>query len=247
MRISTIVPIPHLGIDRSGYHMCLAHLMSDPTYLNYFKERASLGDHVLMDNGSVETGKPLPDTELFYIAENVRATEMTLPDHIRDKDKTMELHDRASGLVHSHKIRIMGIPQGATQRQWTECASWMLSNADRLGIGAIGVSRFQYGIWPDRADAILSVPGLVDSDLEIHLLGCWGSDPTEAFRTSKILPPGRIRGIDSGIAAMFTQGNARLGYTDRPVESLDFNQRLNRRLLEWNIDRWIRMVTRGRS
>lgn len=252
MRIATILPISCLGLDESDYHMCLAHLMGPGPYRDWFAQKASAGEHVLMDNGSAECGVPLPAETLFDLAADVGVTEMTLPDVIWDSARTRELHLQAAELAGSYPVRLMAIPQGRTRREWVSSAEYMLEHADALGIGAIGVSKFQHGVWADRAQAILSVPGLVASDLDIHLLGCWGDDPTEAFRTAAALPDGRVRGIDSGIAAIYAQNGHELmrGPSSRglPGHHLDFTRDydpVQRGLLVSNIQRWKRAVRTG--
>lgn len=252
MRIATILPTSCLGLDESDYHMCLAHLMGPGPYRDWFAQKASAGEHVLMDNGSAECGVPLPAETLFDLATGVGATEMTLPDVIWDSARTRELHLQAAELAGSYPVRLMAIPQGSTRREWSGSARYMLEHADALGISAIGVSKFQHGVWVDRAQAILSVPGLVASDLDIHLLGCWGDDPTEAFRTAAALPDGRVRGIDSGIAAIYAQSGHKLmcgrSGRGRPGHHLDFAQAYSpaqRDLLVSNIRRWKNAIRAG--
>jgi hypothetical protein len=48
MRIATILPTSCLGLDESDYHMCLAHLMGPGPYRDWFAQKASAGEHVLM-------------------------------------------------------------------------------------------------------------------------------------------------------------------------------------------------------
>lgn len=251
MKIATILPTPHLTLEKeSDYHMCLAHLMGDEKYADFFAKRARRS-FVLMDNGSVEVGHPMSARDLFFIAKRFGVTQVCLPDMIRDADKTLGLHAEASVVAQTITgISLMAIPQGSTKKQWVSCAESLLRMSDAWGIDAIGISRFQYGIWEDRAEAILAVPDLVDSDLDIHLLGCWGSDPTEAYATASQLPEGRIRGTDSGIAAIFTQAGLRLMHDQRPKIDLDFSRYYDtaqmRSLLLRNVDRYKRAVTEGR-
>jgi hypothetical protein len=255
LSVATILPTAHLDLDDSDYHMCLAHLLGDQRYSDWFAARAAEGHHVLMDNGAAEAGIPMEAERLFELATRIGATEMTLPDVIRDSAKTRRLHLAASDLAESYNVRLMGVPQGRTQQEWASCARFMVDCADLLGIGAIGVSKFQYGVWRDRAEAILAVPGLLDSGLEIHLLGCWGADPTEAHRTAAALPDGLVRGIDSGIAAIYAQeGRALLlDGSDRsndPGHNLDFSRELSGRglkMLELNIQIWRRAVAGRRA
>lgn len=252
LRVATILPTPHLGLVESDYLMCLAPVLGDPDYSGWFSERAREGAHVIMDNGAAEADTPFQAVELFELATRIGATEMTLPDAIRDSAKTRRLHLMAAEHAESYDVRLMGIPQGRTRREWSACAQFMVNCADLLGLSAVGVSKFQHGIWESRAQAIGSVADLVSSDLEIHLLGCWGDDPAEAHRTALELPDGRVRGVDSGIAAIYAQSGRTLadglGRSDVPGHSLDFSRELSGdglALLEANVSMWLRAVRAG--
>jgi hypothetical protein len=249
MKIATILPVSYLKLDEFvDYHMCLAHMMGIKDYWDHFEKMAKRGDHVLMDNGAAENGVPLPIEQILGIAEASGVTEITLPDHIRDRDKTLDAHAAAAEIATSYDVKLMGIPQGRSQKQWTECARIMLSCKSYYGIEAIGISKYQHGIWDSRLDAINSVRGLIDSDMEIHLLGCYGDDPTEAYRVEQALP-GRVRGIDSGISAIYAQNGQDLigGYVDRakPGHHLDFTKTPEFRLLVKNINTWEDLVRYG--
>lgn len=249
MKIAIILPVSHLLLDEScDYHMCLAHMMGIKDYWDHFERMAKRGDHVLMDNGAAENGTPLPIEQILGIAEASGVTEITLPDHIRDRDKTLNAHAAAAEIATSYNVRLMGIPQGKSQKQWTECARIMLSCKKYYGIEAIGISKYQRGIWDSRLDAIQSVAGLVESDMDIHLLGCFGEDLTEAYRVEQALP-GRIRGIDSGIAAIYAQNGQSLigGYVNRaePGHHLDFAKTPESGLLIRNLNTWEDAVIYG--
>ncbi len=91
--IATIVPIPHLEsqLYRSGYEMALAHLVPDPDYAAFFWGCSSRGDHVILDNGVIETGQPLDVLRVLAAAKLIGATEMVLPDMLNDDIATLRL------------------------------------------------------------------------------------------------------------------------------------------------------------
>jgi len=63
------------------YHLALAHLiLESPAYREFYLRMSRRGDHVGVDNGVVETGSPLPFTEVLEAARAVEATEVVLPD-----------------------------------------------------------------------------------------------------------------------------------------------------------------------
>jgi hypothetical protein len=240
LRIATILPIPMMHRERRGnYHMCLAHLLDSYAYQGFFEEQAERGSFVLMDNGVVETGKSLPFEELLQRATRIRVTEMTLPDKIFDSATTLRMHEDAVRTPRGEcGASYMGIPQGRDLDDWVKCATRMVDKADDWGLRAIGITKFLEGMTHHRSEAILRVPGLIESDLDIHLLGMLGDDPSEAYWTS-VEVPDRIRGVDSGCAAIWTQAGRLLGDCDRPRIELDFQPSvIDLDLLDLNLDRW---------
>lgn len=249
MRIATILPVPFLRMEeKSDYHMALAHLMHVPEYGNFFLEMAERGRFVLMDNGVVETGHPLPFDELLTIARAFDVTQMTLPDKIFDSRATLELHDKSARSVQGRHPSFMAIPQGKNLDCWVKCAKQMVKQADDWGVRAIGVTKFLEGMVENRSEAIIEA-GLLDSGLEIHLLGTLGSDLLEPYRTHRECE-GQIRGVDSGAAAIWTQAGHLLG-DPRPRIELDFmthggiTELYDRKLLAQNRELWFRAIRTG--
>lgn len=250
MRVATILPIPFLGVERdAGYHMCLAHLMHIPEYGNFFRQVADNGQFVLMDNGVVETGEPLPFNELLHIARMHNVTQMTLPDKIRDSKATLDLHHDAIRRTKGRHPSLMAIPQGKDLSCWRKCAREMAERADGWGVRAIGITKFLEGMVTKRSDAVLSVPEIMDSGLDIHLLGTMGDDPTEIYHSAQALR-GHVRGADSGMAAIWTQAGLVVGDAPRPRIELDFMEDgipdgYNQELLVLNRRKWLRAVQGG--
>jgi hypothetical protein len=254
LRVATILPIPMMHLaKRDDYHMCLAHLVeSSHTYREFFRVQAGRGAFVLMDNGVVETGESLPFTRLLSLARGIRATQMTLPDRIYDSAATLRMHKDAVETSRSTdrgwcEASYMAIPQGRTLNEWVDCATRMVDRADDWGLRAIGITKFLEGMIRRRSDAILRVPGLIESDLDIHLLGTLGDDPSEIYWTSAEVPD-RIRGVDSGAAAIWTQAGMLLGDCDRPDIGMDFEpKQIDVDLLRKNLCRWACYARYGRA
>ena len=81
MQIATVVPAPHAGlVSGDPYRMALAHLIHEPGYVEAMG-RASIGDpdHLILDNGAVETGRALVDRALLSAADALRASELVVP------------------------------------------------------------------------------------------------------------------------------------------------------------------------
>jgi len=220
IEIASILPTAHLNLEaESDMHMMLAHLVCDPEYTAFFKWQAARGAFILMDNGVVETGEALPFLELFRIATKVGVTEMTLPDVIRDRKRTQRLHedalnilDSADHLGYPRRQRVMVIPQGDSQEDWICSVNDMLKLAKEYpqNVMSVGISKFCTGdgMFGNRLQALSRVPQLIESDLEIHLLGC-PEHPSEIRHIDNAFPR-RIRGVDSGLPTFYTLHGERL-------------------------------------
>ena len=223
MQVATILPTRYLWLEAdSDYHLCLAHLLRhDPEYTDFFADQSRRGSHVIMDNGVVETGEAMPIEELMELATHTGATEIILPDVLRDKDATLGLSEQA--LIYAQNSGwyggIMAVPQGDTPEEWRGCFEGMLG----WPITAIGISRFLVpDVYPNRAEALRDIYDLLTwTDKRYHLLGCPG-DPQEIWEAYNVLP-GQVRGTDSGIAAIYTEAGllAEDGHSKPDVE-LDF-------------------------
>lgn len=244
MKIATILPIPHLHIEiDSSYHLCLAHLMHISEYRDFFATRTTRqGNYVIMDNGVVETGVPMPIQKLIDIAYDCRIDELIMPDQIWDMKETLKLGKDAvhTTLKNRMNLNIMAVPQGNSPEEWKKCLKEML----QWPIHTIGISKFVCKYFYNRVEALSIADDLIYSDKDIHLLGC-ASDPYEVFQVESIFP-GRVRGVDSGIAAMYTQaGKDMMRVPIRPKIEMDFNAYLDPAKLSINVNWWKARALKG--
>lgn len=235
MRVATIVPIPHLELTKGqGYHLALAHLAQQEKYRAFFHWEEIAGAFVIMDNGVVETGSPLPAMRLLRSAELLLPDEVILPDTIHCRSATLRESTRVLEFLSARlpAVAFMAVPQGETRGEWVSCVREMI----HWPVACIGISRFLTRYYPDRLAALMDVPDLIESRRDIHLLGCPG-DLSEFHRIEAAFP-GRIRGVDSGIAAICAQEGVRLGEGEKPKRDLRFEQPMNAALLIDNIKVW---------
>jgi hypothetical protein len=243
MNVATILPIPCMKLTEwDEYFMCLAHLLDDDKYMGFFREKSRRGDSVIMDNGVVETGLPMEASVLFELAEKVEATELILPDALNDSAKTLTLGAEAIGNWYGD-VGLLAVPQGETLKEWRSCMLEMLS----WPIMTIGISKFTAKFLPTRLEVLKAAPELIESKIDIHLLGCVSisneiAEIEEAF-------PRRVKGVDSGIAAIAAQAGKALESVPRGqrvnVELDFFNPWLSAPLLDANIDFWKTMCLEG--
>lgn len=239
MKIATIVPTKHLHlIEKDPYHLCLAHqVLKDPLYAMFFMEQRKVHNHfVIMDNGAAETGKSLPTSTLIRAAMKVQPNEMVLPDTIKDMHQTLLDSEEALNQIRRElpHMRLMGVPQGRTKHEWMQCLLTMIS----WGVDTIGVSKFTVPeVFASRVHAIDVMQGL---DADIHILG--SADLPGEIHEMDYLYPDRVRGTDSGIAAIYAQdGREIIG--PRPDHVIDLDAELDEDLLSTNIQLWLIKVS----
>jgi hypothetical protein len=235
MKIATILPFAHLALERfNDYHMALAHLIDAcPEYEKFFRAASDRGNFVIIDNGVVERGNPMGVAELLSRAWRIKASEVILPDRIGDAYATCRNGKKSLEQV-GDLCQTMAVPQGRTLSEWRDCLKVMLD----WPVQTIGISRFTRAFVPDRATLLMQAPELVQSSKDIHLLGCAG-DPVEAWNI-EVQWPGRVRGIDSGIAAICAQEGLLLEPgTIKPAVELNFHAKhLDGNLLRTNVLWW---------
>lgn len=254
MRAATILPLAHMDLARDDdYLMCLAHLLSNPSYRSWWTahgSRSQNGAHVLLDNGAAENGVPIDIEDLLRLANMIGATEIVLPDTLGQGEITKSQSFAALKWVHrnTHEsqptISTMAVPQGSTPTEWRECLRAMLE----WPVRSIGISKFLTGgVFEDRLEALLSVPELLESDKEIHLLGA--SSLSEIVKIDEALP-NRIRGVDSAISTIYTIAGEYLSSgKSRPDTEMDFvdGSYLDGTLLATNRRYWREKASGGRE
>ena len=244
IKIASIVQTPHLALLKSEtYQMALAHLLADDrAYRSFYRNQSDCGSFVLMDNGVVETGEPMPMDDLLRLATEIKASELILPDRIRDREGTLDASREAyktylqefHGL--GHRLRAMLVPQGETLTDWSMCAYEM---ARWPGRPTIGLSKFA-PVEQHRGELALTSGGqiLIAHGSRFHILGCH-STPREIRLTAESFGAS-ARGVDSGVAAIATQEGIRLaeGWV-RPEVPLDFGRQVDTDLLTENLLVWV--------
>ena len=244
MQVASIVPNGNLDlIEDDSYHMALAHLVSDDAvYREFYFEQSKRGSFVMMDNGVVETGVPMDMSDLIRLGRLIGASEVILPDAIRNSAKTLELgrHALDAAIASGRGVGLLAVPHGRTAEEWSGCAKVMSA----WPVDAIGISRFApaprgrlglRGRW-----GLLTIEGgrwIRGSGKAIHLLGCGGVIGEAGVIDA--LWPRRIRGTDSGVATMATSEGVRLEIGGKRSRArLDTRVRVDPTLLAENLRVW---------
>lgn len=208
------------------YHMCLAHLIiSDKEYLAFYRRMVAAGRYVLMDNGAAENSQ-LSLEDLYKCWNELRPTELVLPDTLCDKDSTLEKTRDAVRYFRGKDVtaKFMAVPQGKTIEEWEACARQLIQIPE---VHCLGVSKFLTIELKDpniRYQAVEYISYLRKvfhrEDVEVHLLGCDAgpSEPGDIFRDF-----GFVRGCDTALAYIFAQAGKPLeANTVRPSGEMSF-------------------------
>jgi len=129
MYVALIPPIPLL--ERYGkltaYHLCLAHLMHNLEYADFYRARANAGDFIIMDNSVIELGKPVALEQLVAAATSIGAKEIVLPDQLQDIAGTLKIvndalqHWKLKEWQQNTGGSIMVVPQGRSLYEFQSC------------------------------------------------------------------------------------------------------------------------------
>lgn len=120
--------IPPKGLERfalrSKLQLTLAQIHRGP-YQDVYKEARDRGDFIILDNGANE-GVPVGDGLLMQMAQMYRATEVVVPDVLRDRGKTLQRARRFfQNMIEmgypTKPYRFMGVAQGQTLEEVQSC------------------------------------------------------------------------------------------------------------------------------
>ncbi len=238
-----IPPIAHLKEFGQGhYHLVLAHLLTDPQYSEHYRNQARNGSYLTLDNGAAEFGTGLPMNFLAECAIRIGASEIVMPDVLRNREATvaatriaiMDLKENNSKWLDQlagEGIGLMIVPQGATAKEWNWClniqVNMILRHMPQLGGLTIGVAKWtdnelhggrSYLINHYLRQVWNKWPSL---RLRIHLLGIGRSVQKLAKTTAST--PYEIRSVDS--AKPFTCAIAGISLLDLETDA-DYKGRM---------------------
>jgi hypothetical protein len=123
--------------------------------------------HVILDNGVVELGYPLPLPDLYTAARTVNANVVVIPDTINDAKMTIKQARTALPAWRqlTPQIKALGVVQGLSFEECIECARILVEE----GVDWLGVSKFSF---PSLGSRVELVRALGDSfGLPMHILG----------------------------------------------------------------------------
>lgn len=182
-----------------AYHLLIAtEVLKDPEawgeFWDYRNLKIRIADQyedvfVIMDNGLIETGKPLKWKELTRAATTVGASCIVLPDALGDFKTTKKRVIQAMKGITPGDFPLLGVIQGRTDDEVLEC----LELYQKVGVSYISIPRVMVDIFGSRKPLIRFVQHAWNGP--IHLLGF--SDNLNDDMESAAMPG--VMGIDSAV------------------------------------------------
>lgn len=218
--IAVIAGLPYLDrlsaagtIDMALTHLVLRH----PAYAAYFRERATSGITVILDNSAYEletsTGAGMSAEPVLTAAHQISARIVVCQDILFDGPATITATRQFLADARRYHnsggdqpvCQFMGVPQGTTRSEWLDCYRRLV---DMPGIDVIGLSKLSVPACFDApvAEARLACVAdiLADAPKPLHLLGGDQSLPWELSehrrRGHDQAEPGAVRSNDSSFA-----------------------------------------------
>ena len=142
MKVAFICPTHDLKYDNTDYHMALTHLiLKYPKYTEFYKQKLANGEYVILDNSLIELGnKALQSDVVMKAAEELRPSEIVLPDVYRDGKATIKSTDVALSKVElwlmMDETKLQVVCHGKNPDEWK--STWdTLSKYDDVDVLAV--------------------------------------------------------------------------------------------------------------
>src|SRR5215204_4098984 len=91
MQFIPILPTKHLSMGVNHYMLSLAHLYWEAPYAKFFHRMHKTGHYIIMDNAAYELPEPLSISELWNLVTLYGASELVLPDVLKNRAATLEV------------------------------------------------------------------------------------------------------------------------------------------------------------
>jgi hypothetical protein len=243
VKVAHILPEAYAQfMHRTSYHLVTAPMITgtNPGLAAMFRVLHNRGDFVIMDNGAAEVAAheaaPTNFEEVVRLADLIGADEICMPDVLRDRRATLALIESTKAPNLVPPTRRMFIPQGNSPQEWLAGFRDLLKRWKCVSIGIPKhLERFGDGTHSGRWLICAALQqGRAYKYWNFHLLGCYDNPLKEFKPIAKDFP--WVRGMDSGVAAAYAQANLGLRQYPGGHVQLRWNELLDDRLLEQNMD-----------
>jgi len=192
----------------TGYHLVLAqYLFDNKKYHQHYVEKVRHGDFIIVDNGAAEFGVALPFGDVIEAANMVDADEVCLPDKLKDRDATLQMHYDAYDMIPSRNRMV--VPQGLSPEDFMGCLEDMMEVFDFY---SIGIPKHLEGTVGGRTRILdMMARRNYHKMFNVHLLGCYEAPLKEIRAVVKKYP--WVRGIDTAAPFAYAQNNQQVTYS----------------------------------
>ena len=174
------------SLNYNDYQYCLVHLMEEnEQYREWFLNvKTRFGQDVLLDNSIFELGEAFDPQKYAYWLTKINPNFYIVPDVLEDANGTMEKWNEweMSWKPADSTALTIGVVQGKTWQELTDCYKWMSTEADYIAI-SFDYSYYQYtGLGDTKLEKWCSgrqrfIQQLIDEGIwnwnkPHHLLGC---------------------------------------------------------------------------
>lgn len=153
IKFGYICPIPFLNDfvpESADFHLILAHLLTDPNYVEFYNKKADRGDMIILDNSAFEFGRPIETEELLKLIDEsgIRPTHVVAPDYPgqpwrKTYESACNFIETLDKLGRLSEFKIMAVPQSEMGEfaEWIQCYHSLteLQYADVVGMSILGI------------------------------------------------------------------------------------------------------------
>ncbi|MBT9168019.1 MAG: hypothetical protein DDT19_01364 [Syntrophomonadaceae bacterium] len=188
MNVALITPTKFLSkySTKSKCQMVLVHIYEqDAAYREFYKERVSEGDFVILDNSAYELGEATAVSRLVHCIEDLHPTAVFLPDVRFDKGATIRRTEEAYKYLRGYGCKLFAVPQGKDLASVMSCYTTLRQYPwiDGFGISKATGKTTGFGTRTSFLQ-FMEDNGYVDDQKYYHMLGM-EEDLTQLKRTGQ--------------------------------------------------------------
>jgi len=234
MEFAFEVPISYLrgwrDANINDYEFILAHLLKDKYYYDFYKESTK---YKILDNSAYELGKSITIEDLVKWAYDLKVDVLIAPDHIKDKDKTIQYWEDFIREYKNLPFQLMVVPQGNKASEYLQCLDYFQtqSRADIIGLSYRTISNAFHTICQTHENDVTTTRlNLVEQTRfkkPIHLLGLESNGGIE-IATNNI-----AKTLDSATPIILAMEGKLVntdGTFERTIRHLDFQAEFDKKI-----------------
>lgn len=142
-----ITPTAYLDqyATKSKFHLVLAHLVDkDPLYASFYRNRAEIGDFLILDCSAFELPEPYKPEKLINIGHQIQADVIVLPDYpFSPGERTIEAAKQFAPQFKDAGFGTFFVPQSrrGDYKDWFDAYCWASESdlIDSIGLSILGI------------------------------------------------------------------------------------------------------------